>query len=73
MRHLADSAAIQKKTVIKQAGLKVLITDEISNLDFKFRDTIHIFGMDINSELTNLDSNFDKTIGSLKKKCELLG
>jgi hypothetical protein len=70
LRHLADSAAIQKKTVIKQAGLKVLITDEIS---FKFGDTIHIFGMDINSELTNLDSNFDKTIGSLKKKCELLG
>jgi hypothetical protein len=43
-----------------QVGLKLPITDKISNQGFKFAEAIHIFGMDIYS-------NFDKTIGSLQK------
>jgi hypothetical protein len=56
-----------EKTVIMQVGRKVPLTDEIKNLSFEFADKIHILGMDIDSELTKLDDNFEKTIGGIKK------
>ncbi len=53
------------KTVIMQVGYKIPISEEIAGLGFNFSDSIHILGMEIDSELARLDSNFDKTITSL--------
>jgi hypothetical protein len=59
------------KTVIMQVGYKIPISEEIEGLGFfKFSDSIHILGMEIDSELERLDSNFDKTIASLKKSID---
>jgi hypothetical protein len=59
-----------EKTVLMQVGTKPDISDEIRSLGFVFSDSIHILGMDIDCELELLDSNFEKTISSLKKTIE---
>jgi len=59
-----------EKTVLMQVGNKPAITEEIRSLGFVFSDSIHILGMDIDSELVLLDENFEKTISSLKKSIE---
>jgi hypothetical protein len=46
------------------------ITDDISDLGFKISNTIHILGMDIDAELSNLDSNFEKTLESVRRSVE---
>jgi hypothetical protein len=53
-----------------QVGRKVPLTDEIKNLGFEFAEKIHILGMDIDSELTKLDENFEKTIGGIKNSID---
>jgi hypothetical protein len=40
---------------------------EYKSLCFILADSIHILGMDIDSELDLLDNNFDRTLDSLKK------
>jgi hypothetical protein len=50
-----------------QVGYKIPISEEIAGLGFNFSDSIHILGMEIDNKLERLDSNFDKTIASLKK------
>jgi hypothetical protein len=59
-----------EKTVLMQVVTKPDIRDEIRSLGFVFSDSIHILGMDIDCELDLLDSNFEKTISSLKKTKE---
>jgi hypothetical protein len=59
-----------EKTVVMPVGHKLPMTDEIRSLGFNFADSIHILGMDIDSELANLDSNFEKTVLSLKNSVE---
>ncbi len=59
-----------EKTVIMQVGYRIPISEEIAGLGFNFSDSIHILGMEIDSELERLDSNFDKTIASLKKSID---
>jgi hypothetical protein len=51
-------------------GHKLPMTNEILSLGFNFSDSIHILGMDIDSELLNLDTNFEKTVTSLKNSVE---
>jgi hypothetical protein len=58
------------KTVIMQVGHKIPISDEITGLGFNFADSIHILGMEIDSELARLDCNFDKTVNALKKSID---
>jgi hypothetical protein len=50
-----------------QIGNKIEISQEIIDLGFCITDKVHILGMDIDSELVNLDENFNSTIVSLKK------
>jgi hypothetical protein len=57
----------KEKTVIMQSGSKIPLSDEIISLGFSFADKIHILGMDIDSELSDLDANFEKTIVGIKK------
>jgi hypothetical protein len=49
-----------------QIGNKIPISDEIRNLGFDITDKVHILGMDIDSELSNLDENFGGTVTKLK-------
>jgi hypothetical protein len=53
-----------------QVGYKIPISEEIAGLGFNFSDSIHILGMEIDNKLERLDSNFDKTITSLKKSID---
>jgi hypothetical protein len=57
-----------EKTVLMQVGRKPEVSEEIKSLGFIFSDSIHILGMDIDSELSLLDNNFDRITDSLKKK-----
>jgi len=57
----------REKTVIMQIGNKIPLSDEIKSLGFSFADKIHILGMDIDSELVNLDENFEKNNSKYKK------
>ncbi len=59
-----------EKTVVMPVGHKLPMTNEILSLGFNFSDSIHILGMDIDSELLNLDTNFEKTVTSLKNSVE---
>jgi hypothetical protein len=59
-----------EKTVLMQVGRKPEVSDEIKSLGFVLADSIHILGMDIDSELDLLDNNFDRTLSSLKKSIE---
>jgi hypothetical protein len=56
-----------EKTALMQIGNKIEISQEIKDLGFGITDKVHILGMDIDSELINLDENFSGTIVSLKK------
>jgi hypothetical protein len=56
-----------EKTALMQIGNKIEISQEIKDLGFCITDKVHILGMDIDSELINLDENFSSTIVSLKK------
>jgi hypothetical protein len=59
-----------EKTVVMPVGHKLPMTNEILSLGFNFADSIHILGMDIDSVLSNLDTNFEKTVTSLKNSVE---
>jgi hypothetical protein len=56
-----------EKTALMQIGNNIAISQEIKDLGFCITDKVHILGMDIDSELANLDENFSGTITSLKK------
>jgi hypothetical protein len=56
-----------EKTVLMQVGNKTLITPEIASLGFTFSDSIKILGMDIDSDISRLDSNFEKIAVSIDK------
>jgi hypothetical protein len=56
-----------EKTVLMQVGLKNPITPEIAGLGFSFVDSIKILGMDIDANIENLDSNFNKIAVSIDK------
>jgi hypothetical protein len=43
------------------------IPDEIRELGFKISNTIHILGMEIDADLSNLDNNFDNTLESVRR------
>ncbi len=55
------------KSVIMQIGNKIPISQEIIELGFAFDDKIKILGMEIDSELENLDVNFSNAMISIKK------
>jgi hypothetical protein len=55
------------KSVIMQIGNKIQISEEIKNLGFAFDDKIKILGMEIDSELENLDINFSNALIAIKK------
>jgi hypothetical protein len=59
-----------EKSSIMQVGRRDLITPEIASLGFRFEESIHILGMDINHDLSNLDSNFNRVNDNLKKGVE---
>jgi hypothetical protein len=50
-----------------QIGNKIPISQEIIDLGFDITDRVHILGMEIDSNLSNLDANFDVTITNHKK------
>jgi hypothetical protein len=50
-----------------QIGNKIEISQEIKDLGFCITDKVHILGMDIDSDLENLDDNFNGTVANLKK------
>jgi hypothetical protein len=50
-----------------QIGNKIPVSEEIRDLGFDITDSIHILGMDIDSDLNNLDENFSRTVTNLKK------
>jgi hypothetical protein len=56
-----------EKTVLMPIGPRVPISEEIMNLGFCLKDSIHILGMDIDRDLELIDENFEKTVVSLKK------
>jgi hypothetical protein len=56
-----------EKTALMQIGNKVPISQEIRDLGFDITDSVHILGMDIDNDLTELDNNFTGTIDSIKK------
>jgi hypothetical protein len=56
-----------EKTVLMQVGQKTPITPEIAALGFSFVDSIKILGMDIDSEIENLDANFVEIATSIDK------
>jgi hypothetical protein len=58
------------KTVLMPVGRPGPITADIRELGFKISNSIHILGMDIDTELENLDSNFDKTLESVRRSIE---
>ncbi len=74
---LSDFAGISglkcntEKTALMQIGRVGPVPDEIADLGFLITDKIHILGMDIDANISELDSNFAKTVVSLKK-CGLL-
>ncbi|MFN9898312.1 MAG: hypothetical protein ACK55Z_05840, partial [bacterium] len=51
-----------EQTVLMQVGRKPEVSDEIKSLGFTLADSIHILGMDIDSELELLDKNFDRIL-----------
>jgi hypothetical protein len=53
------------KTVLMQVGRKIPLDDRILNLGFNISNSIHILGMEIDSEIENLDDNFEKTVINL--------
>jgi hypothetical protein len=53
-----------------QVGRRDPVTDDIAGLGFRFEESIHILRMDINHDLSNLDSNFEKVNNNLKKAVE---
>jgi hypothetical protein len=55
------------KSFIMQIGNKIPISQEIVDLGFAFDDKIKILGMEIDSELENLDINFSNAVISIKK------
>jgi hypothetical protein len=59
-----------EKSSIMQVGRRDRITPEIASLGFRFEESIHILGMDINYDLSNLDSNFIRVNDNLKKGVE---
>jgi hypothetical protein len=56
-----------EKTVLMQVGQKAPVTPEIAALGFSFVDSIKILGMDIDSDIENLDANFVKIATSIDK------
>jgi hypothetical protein len=56
-----------EKTVLMQVGNKIPVSDDIKNLGFAMADSIKILGMEIDSEISNLDSNFDRIAVSIDK------
>jgi hypothetical protein len=50
-----------------QVGSKIPPSQEILNLGFKFVNSIKILGMEIDSDIENLDSNFSSIHDSIKK------
>ena len=43
------------------------VPNDIADLGFLITDRIHILGMDIDANLTDLDGNFSKTVLNIKK------
>ncbi len=50
-----------------QVGNKIPVSDETKNLGFTMADSIKILGMEIDSEIMNLDSNFSRIAVSIDK------
>jgi hypothetical protein len=59
-----------EKSSIMQVGRREPIPDDIAGLGFRFEESIHILGMGINHDLSNLDSNFTRVNNNLKKGVE---
>jgi hypothetical protein len=59
-----------EKSSIMQVGRRDPVPDDIAGLGFRFEESIHILGMDINHDLSNLDSNFTRVNNNLKKVVE---
>jgi hypothetical protein len=59
-----------EKSSIMQVGRRDPIPADIAGLGFRFEESIHILGMDINHDLSNLDSNFTRVNNNLKKGVE---
>ncbi len=59
-----------KKTALMQIGNIGPVPNEIADLGFLIMDKIHILGMDIDANLTDLDGNFSKTVLNLKKSID---
>ncbi len=55
------------KTVLMPIGPRVPVSNEIRDLGFCLKDSIHILGMDKDRDLEHLDENFEKTLANLKK------
>jgi hypothetical protein len=53
-----------------QIGRVGPVPDEIKDLGFLITDKIHILGMDIDANISELDENFAKTIVGLKKSVD---
>jgi hypothetical protein len=56
-----------EKTALMQIGNIGPVPNEIAELGFLITDRIHILGMDIDANLTDLDGNFSKTVLNIKK------
>jgi hypothetical protein len=75
-RILSDFAGISglkcntEKTALMQIGRVGPVPDEITDLGFLITDKIHILGMDIDANISELDGNFAKTIVGLKKSVD---
>ncbi len=65
--HLAGLKCNADKTVLMQVGNKIPVPQEITDLGFTFDKKIKILGMEIDADLTELDSNFENIILSVKK------
>jgi hypothetical protein len=59
-----------EKSSIMQVGRRDPVPDDIAGLGFRIEDSIHILGMDINHDLSNLDSNFTRVNNNFKKGVE---
>ncbi len=59
-----------EKTALMQIGRVGPVPEEIKDLGFLITNKIHILGMDIDANISELDVNFAKTIVGLKKSVD---
>jgi len=59
-----------EKTALMQIGRIDPVPEDIAGLGFLITDKIHILGMDIDANISDLDGNFDRTVINLKKSVD---